>query len=430
MNRPGQTLDDDDRATRTRPPPGDEVLSGGAARGTHWPTVALVMAAGVLAAMQVGKVPPVVPQIMAEFGIGPVTAGLVISAFLAASALLGFVGGIVGDRVGHRRYLLAGLACLAVAGAAGGVAPGVAVLLATRVLEGFGFLAVVVAAPSIIAAVSTRAGDARVALGIWGAYMPVGIALMMVATPALASAVGWRGVWFLNAVLAAAYLAVAWRLLRVPAAAIGGGGTSLADVRAALARPGPWLLAGCFALYATQFIGVTSWLPSFFTESAGFTVGRAAAVTAGVVVLNAVGNTLGGWLLRFVPRPAMLAASAAALGTLAAVLFEPGRSTPAAIALAAAFSLVGGLIPAAALTGAPVYAPSARQIGVTSGVIAQGANVGSLLGPPLLAAAVAQAGGWAGARWILAALAGGGIVLAALLYATDRRRRSDSGSHG
>jgi predicted MFS family arabinose efflux permease len=387
--------------------------------GTRWGIVWLATAAGVIAAMQLGKVSPVIPRIAADLAIGTVTAGFVVSIFVAASALFGPIGGVLGDRVGHRRYLIGGLACVAVAGVAGGLAPNATGLLVARLVEGFGFLAVTVAAPSIIVAVCAPR-DTRVALGIWGAYIPAGIALMMVATPALIGPLGWRGIWFLNAGLLVLFL------LLFAAATGGTSGRperpgSLADVRTALSRPGPWLLAASLLVFGFQFLGMVSWLPSFFVEEAGFGPDLAALTTAGIVALNAVGNPIGGWLLRFVARPALLGMAAAALGVLAVLVFDPGTGTGLKIALAGLFSLVGGFIPAAVLTGAPVYAPSPGQIGATNGVIVQGANLGSLIGPPALAAVVAWAGGWGDARWFLCAMAAVGVVLALALRGIERR---------
>jgi MFS family permease len=84
-----------------------------------------------------------------------------------------------------------------------------------------------------------------------------------------------------------------------------------------------------------------------------------------------------------------------------------------------------GLIPSAVLTGAPVFAPSPSQIGATNGIIVQGANLGSLIGPPAVAAVVAWAGGWSDARWFLFAMAAAGVVLALALGRIERRLDRD-----
>ncbi len=62
-------------------------------------------------------------------------------------------------------------------------------LIISRFFEGVGFLAVVVAAPSIIGR-ATGGRARRVALGLWPAYMPAGVSLTMLAqrqTTALAN---------------------------------------------------------------------------------------------------------------------------------------------------------------------------------------------------------------------------------------------------
>jgi MFS family permease len=384
---------------------------------TRWGIIAIVILAGIVGAMQVGKVPPAIPVISADLNIERVTAGWVISIFLAASAVLGPLCGVVGDRIGHRRFLLWGLAGMAGGSLLGGWAPDATTLLLARLFEGFGFLATVIAAPSIIVSI-TAERDLRMALGAWGTYMPAGIALMMLLAPALLASLGWRGLWFANAALLAVFLLLFAALTR----GIGGasaGGTSLGDVRLALSRLGPWLLAGCFAAFACQFIGVISWLPTFFMEDMGHGGAAAAAIVAFIVALNALGNIIGGWLLRSVRRSTLIAVTSGCLGIIAVIMFWRDMPEGIVIVLAAIYSLIGGFIPAAALTGVPLYAPSPAQIGATNGIVVQGANFGSLIGPPALAAAVTLLGGWSLSAWFLLAMGIIGIVLALMLRATE-----------
>ena len=50
-------------------------------RRTHWPAVWAAIAAGVIAAAYVGKLPPVIPQLREEFGLSLIAAGWVNSTF-------------------------------------------------------------------------------------------------------------------------------------------------------------------------------------------------------------------------------------------------------------------------------------------------------------------------------------------------------------
>ncbi len=387
------------------------------ATGTRWGIVALAILAGVTGAMQVGKAPPAIPIIQADLGIGRITAGWVMSIFLAASAVLGPFAGVVGDRIGHRRFMLAGLLLTLVGGVIGGLAPDGPALLIARLIEGFGFLAIVIAAPSLIVEV-TAERDLRMAIGAWGAYMPAGIALMLLLAPLLLASVGWRGMWYANAAALGVFLlvfAAATRGVGASAAA----GTSLADIRIALSRLGPWLLAGCFAAFSLQYLGVVSWLPTFFMEEMGRSGTVAAVIVAIIVIFNALGNVIAGWLLQWIRRSTLIAATSAAMGILSLVIFANGVPEWIVIVLAAGYSLIGGFIPAAALTAVPVYAPSAAQIGATNGIVVQGANLGSLIGPPAVAAVVAAVGGWETSAWFLVVMAAVCLALALMLRPTE-----------
>ena len=387
------------------------------ATGTRWGIVALAILAGVIGAMQVGKAPPAIPIIQADLGIGRITAGWVMSIFLAASAVLGPFAGVVGDRIGHRRFMLAGLLLTLVGGVIGGLAPDGPALLIARLIEGFGFLAIVIAAPSLIVEVAAER-DLRMAIGAWGAYMPAGIALMLLLAPLLLASVGWRGMWYANAAALGVFLlvfAAATRGVGASAAA----GTSLADIRIALSRLGPWLLAGCFAAFSLQYLGVVSWLPTFFMEEMGRSGTVAAVIVAIIVIFNALGNVIAGWLLQWIRRSTLIAATSAAMGILSLVIFANGVPEWIVIVLAAGYSLIGGFIPAAALTAVPVYAPSAAQIGATNGIVVQGANLGSLIGPPAVAAVVAAVGGWETSAWFLVVMAAVCLALALMLRPTE-----------
>lgn len=384
---------------------------------TRWNTVAIVICAGVIGGMQVGKVPPSIPIIEADLGIERVTAGWVVSVFLAAGAFLGPFCGIVGDRVGHRNFLLAGLSFMVVGSVLGGFAPNASVLLFARFLEGFGFLATVIAAPSIIVSI-TATRDIRLALGAWGAYMPLGIAVIMVLAPILIGPLGWRGLWFSNAALLLVFLILFARVTR------GVGGVSvdragMRDIKIALSRLGPWLLAGCFAVFACQFIGLISWLPTYYVEDVGYSASVSGVIVACIVALNALGNVFGGWLLRFVRRSTLMAVTSGSLGVIAVITFWPGMPEWAVVSLSALFSLIGGFIPAAALTAVPLYASSSAQIGVTNGIVVQGANIGALIGPPAVAASVVFLGGWHMSSWVIFALGVGGVIIALTLRSTE-----------
>ena len=119
---------------------------------TSWSRIALLYAIGVLAAGQLGVVPPLVPELQRDLGLSLAGAGTAVSVITLVGAVLGLPAGGWSQRIGHGRALAIGLAIMAVAAALCAAANDAATLLAGRTLAGIGYLLVVVAGPSLMAA--------------------------------------------------------------------------------------------------------------------------------------------------------------------------------------------------------------------------------------------------------------------------------------
>lgn len=396
-----------------------------AAPGTRWDVVALVVLAGVIAGMQVGKVPPAIPVLRHDLQLDLVTAGWVASFFNVVGAAGGIVIGGLTDRLGARRILLICLGLFAVGSAAGGAANGAVLLLSSRLLESIAFVGLTVAGPKLIAA-AIRPADHGPAFALWSTYMPTGMALSMIAAPLLLQNVGWRGLWYGNAAAALACLCLllwALRPRRWPDAPARAHHVDWTGIAATLRRPGPWLLGICFALYSIQFFAVMTWLPSFLVETQGRALGAAALFTAFVVLSNAAGNLSAGWLMqRGVPVWSLIAGAYIVMAASAFGIFADIVPADFKLVLAFTFSGIGGLLPAAILAAAPAHAPSPGQIALASGFVVQGANTGGLIGPPALAAVVTGLGGWESGYWLMLACGGLGLLAALYLAKFERRR--------
>lgn len=384
---------------------------------TRWGLVALVVGAGIVTSFHVGKAPPALPAIRAELGLGLVAGGWVVSVFSALGATVALGVGSISDRVGHKRTIVAGLCIAAIGSLAGGFAHGPVLLMSSRVLEGLGYIVAAVAAPSIIAS-ATSGPDRRLALGLWGAYMPAGTSLMMLASPLALGALGWRALWH---VVAAVTLLAAVIFLRQTDTSLDEAGPSprgaslTANLRLTLSRPGPWLLGVAFAFYTVQFAALMAWLPSFLIEERGLTTALAATLTAIWVGVNVPGNLLAGWLLRRGSSHwALIAIAGAVMGLCGLGIFSSGLADGTRYFLCLVLSLAGGMLPASVLAAVPAVAPSRAQAGTTNGMLVQGANLGLLVGPPAMAAVVTATGSWEGSAVLMAA-AGGAIVVLALL---------------
>jgi hypothetical protein len=98
------------------------------------------------------------------------------------------------------------------------------------------------------------------------------------------------------------------------------------------------------------------------------------------------------------------------MGACAALALLPVLPDAARFAAVLALSCVGGMIPAAVLSGSQAHARSPAETGGIQGLFVQGANLGQFVGPPTAAAAVSAAGSWTAALAVLGTAAALGIL--------------------
>lgn len=365
-----------------------------------WATVA----AGVCAALHVGKLAPAIPALQQSLGMSLVQAGFLLSAVQLAGMGLGMALGAAGDHLGAKRSMVLGLLVLALASAGGALAPTPAWLLLWRGVEGLGFLLVVLPGPGLLRALVAPAQLQR-HLGFWSAYMPLATALALLAGPGVIALAGWRGWWWLAAALTLA-MAAGLQLL-LPAQRASAHVPWRGRLRQTLAARGPWLAAACFALYAMQWLAVIGFLPLIYTQ-AGVAASHTALLTASVAAINIVGNLAAGQLLqRGVAAATLLRCGYAGMALACVLAFSDIASSAAWLRYLGvlAFSLVGGLIPATLFTLALRVAPSESTLASTLGWMQQGSALGQFVGPPLLAWLALASGGWQAMAWLSAAAA-------------------------
>ena len=384
-------------------------------------TAALVMATGIVAAFHIGKLPPAIPVLASDLGVTLVQGGFLLAVVQMAGMCLGAVVGMVADRLGPRRIMLAGLLVLSLASALGGVAASPADLLLTRVLEGLGFLLAVLPAPALIRRLPLTPAALSRALGFWGAYMPIGSATVLLLGPSLYGWMGWRPVWGLLALATVGMAACVWRLVPPDALAAQshgerGEGVSMGRrLGITLQSPGPWAVALGFLMYSGQWLAVVGFLPTIYTQ-AGWSmaaVGKLSALAAGI---NLVGNIAAGRLLArgWQPRTLLWCGyGSMALGAWCA--FGVGISPLLQYLAILAFSALGGLIPGTLFALAVRLAPSPSTVSTTVGWVQQLSSLGQFVGPPLVAALAVRAGGWHLTWWVTGACCVLGAGLAAML---------------
>jgi MFS family permease len=361
----------------------------------------VVIVSGMVAALHVGKIPPAIPVLREALGLTLVEAGFLLSMVQMAGMLVGVFVGVATDSIGRRRSLITGQSILAIASFCGIWAQRPADLLVLRAFEGFGFLLIVLPAPSLIRQL-VPLGKLTLYLGLWGTYMATGTSLALIAAPAIMSMLGWHGWWGVLAGFSAAM--ALWVLLEVPAerndpsaaAPLSAGDSWWQRLRLTLSSAGPWRIAITFSMYSSQWLAVIGFLPSIYAQ-AGLGGQTAGALTALACLVNVTGNIAAGRLLHrgvlarhllYVGFVTMIAASVLAFGQFTS-------EVPVIRYLAVLmFSAVGGLIPGTLFSLAVHVAPSERTVTTTVGWMQQCSSTGQFFGPPIVAWLASQAGGW------------------------------------
>jgi MFS family permease len=177
----------------------------------------IVILSGVVVALQIGKLPPALPELQAQMGVTWLQAGFLLSMVQFAGMALGLVVGLFADRWGLRLCMLCGLLALSVASVLGGLASTPEALLWLRGMEGFGFLLASLPAPALIRQL-VPPDKLNAMMGLWGAYMPAGTALALLVGPLWIPVWGWPSWWWLFAGLSA--LMAMGLLVAVPADSI------------------------------------------------------------------------------------------------------------------------------------------------------------------------------------------------------------------
>lgn len=382
---------------------------------TSWGLILALWGAGLGAAAQYGKISVIFDLLPSAYPDAGAALGFVVSLVGFVGIILGVVAGLVVARIGYRRAILWALWVGAAVSLAQALLPPLAGMLALRVAEGASHLAIVVAAPTLIARLSAPQHRAF-CLTLWGTFFGVAFALLAwlgrplalnAGLPALFAAHGiYMGVFAL-------YLGSRLKALTgtAPQAPLSLGqilrdhGTIYNSPRIAAPAAG-WLF------YTFSFVSILTVLPPYLPPEV-----RGLIMGAMPLMSIAVSMTAGVALLRY-----LTAVQVVELGFGLSVLcmawlwISPGAPV-ACLALAGAMGLIQGASFAAVaqLNDSPAAQAQAN------GAMAQMGNIGNTSGTPVMAAALAGMG--YGALPLLAGLAFVAGLAVHLMLGARRRGR-------
>jgi len=362
---------------------------------THWAWVFGLFLIGVAAASLLGKVPIALPLLRQELELSHFQAGLMVSVFSLVSGTGGAAFGAICDRYGHRRMALVGLLVAGIASLLGALSSSYEQLLATRALEGVGFLLISVSIPPLMLQL-TRPTDHHRVMGLWGAFLPAGAAAMMLVGGALSATIGWQGLWFITAAVlsgACFWFSLALKSSRQTPPLCAPKRQARSDD--SLRHRGPIFLTAIFAGYSAQFFAVTAFVPLILVEQMGWSVAAAGLAGALVISANIAGSLLSGLFLgRGCQRQTLVLIATMAMIVCAGLVFWSALPDILRVMAAVSFSGFGGVIPGAVFAGLPIHAVGQAKISTVSGMLLQGAAFGQLVGPVSAAWLVSITGSW------------------------------------
>ena len=206
------------------------------------------------------------PAIAKDLGAGASALQWVVNSYLLPLSALLLLGGAAGDHFGRRRLLMMGTALFAVASLGCALAPGLPVLLASRLFQGVGAALLM---PNSLAILSqTFSGESKGrAIGIWAAAGAAMGAIGPVLGGWLVDLGSWRAIFLINLPLASAAIVLAWRY--VP--------------RDLFTRDNPLDLYG--GLLATVGLGAVTWALTVGAGTNGWTSSAVLAATLAMGLL-------------------------------------------------------------------------------------------------------------------------------------------------
>jgi EmrB/QacA subfamily drug resistance transporter len=190
------------------PPPVETTAGSGSRRGL---TLAATVLGSSLAFIDATVVIVALPTISEDLGFGLAGQQWIFLSYSLTLAALYLVGGAVGDRFGRRRVFVAGCAGFALASVLAGLAPGAAVLILARALQGVAGAFLTTNSLALLRA--TYGADSGRAIGLWTSLTSVATIAGPPAGGALVEWVSWRWIFLINLPLAGAavFLALAGR---------------------------------------------------------------------------------------------------------------------------------------------------------------------------------------------------------------------------
>ncbi|PYN73347.1 MAG: hypothetical protein DMD97_21110 [Candidatus Rokuibacteriota bacterium] len=277
-----------------------------AALTNRWVALAIVFVTRTTMGYQFQAIASVGPLIVTDLGLSWAQLGSLIGLYMLPGAFLALPGGMLGQRLGERRTVVASLALMIVGGIITAAAHGYAAALAGRVLAGVGAVLMNVLLAKMVADWFVGGGMST-AMAIMLTSWPVGLGLAAATIGGLATRTSWRTAILITAAVSTLGLLLIAFVYRDPprrkegAAARAEEGTRLSGREIALGATSGFAW-GCFN---ASLVAVIAFGPGLLV-SRGLSLADAGYVVSAAILLTMISVPLGGLLTDRVGRPNLI----------------------------------------------------------------------------------------------------------------------------
>jgi predicted MFS family arabinose efflux permease len=353
--------------------------------------ILILWLAGLCAAAQFAKIGHILPELQVLYPNAESSLGFLLSLISLVGALLGLIAGVLVGHIGSRSVLLMGLVAGSLISLIQSFNLPLNLLLASRVLEGASHLAIVVAAPTLVAQHSNERMRAA-AMTLWGTFFGVSFALTAWLGLPLVAAKGVDALFFAHALVTGAAALLVAVMIPKPAKPAENKTPntrpfSVSDIyqqhKQAWSSPTIAAPAAGWIFYTITFVALLAVLPGLMPiEQRAFTAASlplasiASSMTLGIVLLK-----------RFSAVQVICTGFISAIGFALLLLLIPSEPLVAILLFASL-----GLVQGASFAAIPQLNKTAAKQALANGTLAQAGNIGNLCGTPLLLLLISSGG--------------------------------------
>ncbi|UWG96728.1 MFS transporter [Dehalobacter sp. DCM] len=383
-------------------------------------TVALIT--GIVFTMGLFKVPPTMILLMQDLHVGIGIIGLTMSVCAIASAVISLPGGAIMQKVGFKKFGIAAIIISILGTVIAIIGTSFTTMLISRIIEGACVGMMFITIPAIISAwfPPEKRG---LPMAIFSLWMSIGMLIIFNLTNMVVPSYGWKGLWWLSAILLAMMGVIFALVIKKPAneaaqTASQSPVTAKVPLSVGFKSLSAWLLGITFATFAITNTAFNSFYPTFLQQSLGLDMASANSLTSITTIGSIVGGVIVGIILNKIKNKnhgILLIVSMILAGVFAFVQFNIS-SNGILIPFVIVCGVVYQMAPPILFTMAPDVAPMPEAIPVTISIVTLGSALGGILGSAIIGPIVeASKGNWNAVSIPLLGILAIGIIASVLL---------------